>query len=178
MKIVSLLLFGLCLQHVCAQVGVSNNLRAEAEKGDAQAQYTLGWEGLCTSGDKTEALEWLRKAADKGHADAQFRLGQYIYHYDESGIQKNDAEAVKWLRKSAEQGHATAAYYLGMCYMTGAGVSRSAAQAYIWCSVAVALGEDTEAPDLRDGAADKLFPDELDSAKSEAAKLIGRFKQR
>jgi TPR repeat protein len=65
--------------------------------------YLQGW-GITK--DDSEAMNWLRKAADRGAPDAQFNLGgMYVMG---RGVAKNDAEAVAWFRKAAEQGFAPA----------------------------------------------------------------------
>lgn len=54
------------------------NIRAKAEKGDAEAQYELGkrcFKGEGTIRDVVEAVGWYRKAAEQNHASAQFNLG-------------------------------------------------------------------------------------------------------
>src|ERR1700740_3297691 len=58
-----------------------SNLRQEAEKGDANAEYSLGilyMEGLGLLRDDTEGVKWHKAAAAQGQADAQFMLG-YLY---------------------------------------------------------------------------------------------------
>ena len=49
-----------------------------AQKGDAQAQFTLALmyaKGDGVPQDGIEALKWCRKAAENGHVKAQFNLG-------------------------------------------------------------------------------------------------------
>ena len=53
-------------------------LKARAEKGDADAQYSLGWaykNGEGVQQDYAEAVKWFRKAAEQGNALAQNNLG-------------------------------------------------------------------------------------------------------
>ena len=55
-----------------------SDVRAEAEKGDAQAEFDLGviyYDGTGVEQDFTEATKWFRKAAEQGLAEAQFILG-------------------------------------------------------------------------------------------------------
>src|SRR5438874_13835835 len=52
-------------------------VRTKAEKGDAQAQFDLGFmydEGKSVERDSTEATKWYRKAAEQGFAKAQLNL--------------------------------------------------------------------------------------------------------
>lgn len=56
-----------------------------AERGDADAQYELGWcfmDGEHVWEDPAEAMKWYRKAAEQGHADAQFSLGECFMNGD------------------------------------------------------------------------------------------------
>ena len=53
-------------------------LRPLAERGDAVAQYRLGWmyeSGKAVTPDEARAMSWYRKAADQGNAAAQVALG-------------------------------------------------------------------------------------------------------
>ena len=57
----------------------------KAAKGDAEAQYNLGY--LYDTNDKPnykEALKWLRKSADQNNADAEYALG--IMYSDGEGV--------------------------------------------------------------------------------------------
>ena len=72
--------------------------RAEAENGDAGAQYEVGVliaDAPGGAADYKQAADWFRRAADQGHAGAQAALG-VMYHRGQ-GVPRNDVEAVKWL---------------------------------------------------------------------------------
>jgi TPR repeat protein len=115
-------------------------IRAGADKGDANAQYELG--GAFFSGtlgvtkDEVEAMKWYRKAAEQGFAPAQGMLGT-CFLTGETGA-KDSAEAVKWLRKAAEQNDAMAQLNLGYCYDHGDGVAKDYAEAIKWYRKAAA----------------------------------------
>ncbi len=96
------------------------SIKAEAEKGDAVAQFKLGWmydTGQGVEKDYAEVVKWYRKAADQGHAGAQHELGDM--YYASKGVEKDSVEAVKWYRKAAEQGYAKAQNILGVMYRQG-----------------------------------------------------------
>ena len=101
------------------------DIRAKAEKGDAQSQYELGRAfgngSLGVAQDAVEAVKWYRKAAEQGHAQAQYNLG--VCYANGQGVAKDEAEAVKWYRKAAEQGTRCAEYNLGVCYRDATGVT-------------------------------------------------------
>ena len=84
--------------------------RADAEKGNANAQYYLG---LCYhNGERglvqnhSEAVKWFTKAADQGHSNAQFYLG--ISYSKGEGIDVDLEKAKYWYQKAAAQGYASA----------------------------------------------------------------------
>ena len=57
--------------------------------------------------DETEAVNWFRKAAEKGNADAEYGLG--MAYLRGKGIAKSDSLGYDWLKKAAQQGHAETA---------------------------------------------------------------------
>jgi TPR repeat protein len=107
--------------------------KAKAEKGDAEAQFTVGWDyetGMGVERDKVEAVKWYRKAAEQNNAGAQFNLAHC--YADGQGVAKNEVEAVKWYRKAAEQNLAQAQCNLGACYRDGQGVVKDEVEAVKW----------------------------------------------
>ena len=110
------------------------DVRAKAEKGDAQSQYELGAAfvtgSLGVAKDEAEAVEWFRKAAKHNNTQAQNLLG--TCYYNGEGVAKDDVEAVKWYRKAAEQNDAAAQYNLGCCYAKGQGVAKDDVEAVKW----------------------------------------------
>lgn len=73
------------------------------------AQNNLGFCYIAGRGveeDDGRAVEWWRKAAERGEAVAQNNLGWcYQKGY---GVEQDYAQAVEWYRKAAEQGNAKA----------------------------------------------------------------------
>ena len=110
------------------------DVRAKAEKGDAQSQYELGRAfgkgSLGVAKDEAAAVRWYRKAADQNHALAQINLG--ACYASGEGVPKDAVEAVKWYRKAADQNHAEAQCRLGGCYALGQGVADDEVEAIKW----------------------------------------------
>jgi TPR repeat protein len=110
------------------------DVRAKAEKGDAQSQYELGrifFFGTCgMAQDWAESAKWFRKAAEQNDAPAQFNLG--VCYHEGQGVAQDDVEAVRWVRKAAEQNDAPAQFHLGLCYLHGQGVARDYVEAVRW----------------------------------------------
>jgi TPR repeat protein len=97
-----------------------DQIKAAAEKGDAEAQIELA--AIYAAGDGVprdviKAAKWHRKAAEQGNARAQCLLG--LDYASGDGVKKSVSEAVYWLGKAADQGLAEAQYDLGMCFTSG-----------------------------------------------------------
>ena len=118
-------------------------LKANAEKGDAQAQFTLSCcyaSGQGVAKDEVEAMKWTRKAAEQNFPQAQFALG--LFYENGKVLDTNYVEAVKWIRKAAEQGLAIAQFHMSLHYFVGEGVPQSFVEACKWDILASAQGND------------------------------------
>lgn len=90
-----------------------SELRAQARRGNAEAQVKLGVcyvEGKGVASDDDEAVVWFKKAADLGSAKAKFQLGQMCLRG--RGMTRDEVEALRWFREAAEQGNADGQYAL------------------------------------------------------------------
>lgn len=117
------------------QPGVINDteLRAWADKGDADSQFELGLRLLTGEGlkkNEEEGIKWVEKAANQKHLRAQFVMGS-LYE-DGVGVKKNENTAFEWYRKSAENGFAAGQHAVAMAYDLGRGVKLDAAKATEW----------------------------------------------
>jgi hypothetical protein len=141
-----------------------------AEKGHAYSQHLLGRMYLGGSGvpkDDQKAAEWQRKAAEQGLRDAQFILG--ALYWEGRGVPKDLTQSAIWMRQAAEQGHSQAQYLYGVMRLTGKGVPQELVQAYMWLSLADAQKVKAARKQL-DKAATHMTPEQIDKAKSLAAK--------
>jgi hypothetical protein len=112
-----------------------------ADKGDAEAQYKLGYyyyngEGIAKNDE--QATKWWRKAAEQEHLAAQSTLR--VCYTNGIGVIKDDSEAVKWSRKAAEKGDPQGQYILGNCYLDGIGTEKNEAEAVKWYHKAAEQG--------------------------------------
>ncbi|OAD22483.1 TPR repeat protein [Candidatus Thiomargarita nelsonii] len=113
----------------------------KAERGDAEAQFNLGWMYLTGDGvtqNYIEAAKWIRKAAEQGDAQAQYNLG--VMYLNGDGVTQNNIEAAKWIHKAAEQGQAYAQNELGVMYYLGKGVTQNDIEAANWFRKAAQQG--------------------------------------
>ncbi len=80
-------------------------IKARAEKGDASAQFKIGFmyargEGVLE--DDKEAVKWFRKAAEQGNTGAQFSLG--VMYAEGEGVLEDSVTAYAWLNIAAANG--------------------------------------------------------------------------
>ena len=123
------------------------NAMAQAEAGNAEAQFGLGLKCCTENGvaqDLEQAARWYRKAADQGHALAQFNLAMMFTRGQ--GVTQDGAAALIWTRKAAEGGDAGAQFDLGSRYhrksvdRAGMDCDESRVEAYKWLHLAAAQG--------------------------------------
>jgi TPR repeat protein len=123
--------------------------RADANLGNAGAQYALGWcyvKGWEVPRDLRMADEYFQQAADKLDAYLQGHLGWYYEHGIE--VPKDLTKAAAWYQRAADQGYAAAQNNLGRCYHQGFGVKKDAAKAVEWYQKAAAQGYDSAQDNL------------------------------
>lgn len=144
-------------------------LIAEANKGDAFAQWVLGTKYYSGNGvmkDNVEAVKWMLKAAEQGYDQAQYKLGLDYYmkgleaKKDDLSPDSNFKAAMNWFHKAADQGYIAAQLKLGEMYQVGKGAPVNCEEAARWFRKAAELG-DTNAPGflaiLYLGSCDKNF---------------------
>jgi hypothetical protein len=151
-------------------------LHRKAERGDAEAQYSLGVsyrEGKGVPRDYAQAATWWRTSAAQGHARAQSALG--FMYANGQGVAKDDERAVEWYRKAADQGVARAQFNLGVMYGTGQGVSQDYVEAHKWMNLAATLEESAAA---RDRLAQQMTPAQIADAERRAQEWTAAFEKR
>ena len=151
--------------------------RPLAEQGNASPQFNLALmynQGWGVPQDHAEAAIWYRRAAAQGHPKAQYNLA-LMYDYGE-GVALDDAEAVRLYLEAANQGHIGAQYNIGAMYFTGEGVAADYVQAYMWSSIAAALGDD-ESRQNRDIVARDMTSAEIAEAQSLARQWLEAYQE-
>jgi TPR repeat protein len=100
-----------------APLPVQETTRAMAERGVADAQFSLGLiyaNGKGAPPDYAQAELWYLKAAAQNHALAQFNLG--IMHANGQGVPRDRDKSLMWIQKAADLGDAGAQYRLGLSH--------------------------------------------------------------
>lgn len=106
------------------------------------AKYLLGVcysEGLGTTKDQREAVNWYRQSAEQGYEAAQAYLAHC--YYSGQGVVQDFQQATNWYRLSANQGYAAAQCNLGICYELGEGVEKNLEEAVKWFILASAQND-------------------------------------
>ena len=82
-------------------------MRPLAERGDADAQYNIGWMYMNGYGLRVNdnlALKWWNKASSQGHTDASFSIGM-LYSLGDGEVAKDSKKAIDYYLLAAKEGH-------------------------------------------------------------------------
>lgn len=93
------------------------SLQAQADAGDAEAQYDLAVryrDGDGVGVSYGESASWFQRAAEQGNVPAQVNLG--IYYRQGVGVAKDIDLAKVWFHAAARAGHPEAQNFLGQVY--------------------------------------------------------------
>ncbi len=107
------------------------------------AEYVALYEEANALGKDTEALSYLKKAAETGDATAESRLGE-AYLHQRYGL-NSPTLGFTYVQSAAEKGEARAMTNLGILYLNGEVVEQNYPLAYQWFEKAQANG-DMKAP--------------------------------
>jgi hypothetical protein len=78
-----------------------------AERGNADAQYNIGWmymNGYGLRVNDSLALKWWNKASSQGHTDASFSIGM-LYSLGDGKVAKDSKQAIDYYLLAAKAGH-------------------------------------------------------------------------
>ena len=111
---------------------------------DAECGAALSAEDCFNRGRRSEqdrrhedASRWFRRAAERGHAEAQYRLG--LMYLNGQGVRQAYDASARWLREAADQGHALAQRDLAVLCFKGQGVPRDHAATVEWLKRAAGM---------------------------------------
>ena len=145
-------------------------VKRKARLGDAEAQFQLGaWHRQANRAvDDKAAVDWLKRASDKGHLDAKYQLA--LLYSEGRGVLQDHAESAKLITELVEKGHVDAQAQLGNMYRRGVGFELSKPNAYLWYNLAASNGS-REASAMRDTISSQLSTTELSEAQRQARVL-------
>ena len=86
--------------------GIQNAYFEQAEKGNAEAQCTVGSFYIDGTGVKqsyVKAAEWFRKSAAQDHPEGVFNLG--VCYYQGKGVEENNLKAFELFVKARDLGY-------------------------------------------------------------------------
>jgi uncharacterized protein len=121
--------------------------RPLANEGNAPAQTGMGIlyeNGLEVPRDRTQSINWYRKAAGQGDAEAEYRLGEaYVLgSLSGAGLSRDIGLGLELMKKAASQGNIQSMNSIGSLYQHGLfGIVKDSNEAYIWYRKAADLGD-------------------------------------
>jgi anti-anti-sigma factor len=118
-------------------------LRTQADEGDAESQYRLGWcleNGYGVGQNSHDAFRFYSLSAMQAYPDALLALA--TFHAYGITVPQNYAEATRLYQRAAELGLPDAQYVTGMNYDFGIGVKESRNTAVEWYRKAAAQGHE------------------------------------
>lgn len=151
-----------------------NHFHNKAAKGNANAQYQLGFLYLNGEGvekNAYEAVKWFRLAAEQGYLPAIYYLG--LCYSDGEGVNQDKEESVFWLQKAAIAGYDKAQYSLALMYEEGEGVEVDFEEAEYWYSKAAE--QDNEDAIIALGDLIELQEDVERELEDEANEIIASY---
>ena len=129
-----------------------------------------------------EALEWYRKAADKGNNNAEDALGRF--YETGTAVPKDMGQAIFWYQRAADHGNPSAQVAMGVIYLQAKSVPQDNAKAFHYFELSAnqnfAFGDEWLGNMYRDGItvprnfdkARSLYTQALDRDKDNATKLL------
>jgi TPR repeat protein len=143
----------------------------DAARGDARAQYYVGWQHW-QRGEYSQALPFLKTAAAKNTPEASYLLA--LAHLKGKGTVQDFRAAQTHFTQAADGGHLEAQYELGILYRDGLASLPDKEKAYIWLNVAAARGHE-DALLYRDKLTAAMTTEELVRAQADSVALHQTF---
>ena len=179
MRILTIILFLVCVTAFGVTPAEFNKIRSLAEKGDSEAQCKLAefydWGDHVTLNEQ-EAVKWYMKAAEQGYARAQTNIADR-YYLGNRGLPEDYKEAVKWYRRASEQGSDWALARLGLCYERGWGIPVNFVEAYACFNVA-GTNDKTFAAWRDSIAKEKMTPSQIEAGQKRSIELKAKIDSR
>ena len=160
---------------------VSGNVaitKERAERGEVASQVELA-DNLAANLFVAEAVEWYRKAAEKGNVEAKFRLGDILLNGSgtrpdpEQRVAPNPREGARWTYEAATNFHAGACRNMSFVLENGVGLATNVVEAYAWLDVFSRSNSAPARPDM-DRLALRMNLQQIREAHVRAEQFLGR----
>ena len=155
-------------------VNFAVSLYKRAASRDSEAALSLGLMYLDGDGvlqDYSEAMIWLKLAAEQGDSYAQSKIG--LMHMKGEGVTRDYAKASYWFKLAAEQGDSLSHLYLGIMSEHGLGTLKDKVKAHMWYNLAAAGGQESGA-EKRNEVASGMTTQQIVDAQSMARECMER----
>ena len=119
-------------------------------------------------GNYDKALKIWAVEADEGNKEAFYNIG--LLYFFGNGVEKNLSLAFEYCQKAAFMGSPRAQNNLAFMYIKGLGVERSYIDSYVWATVAIKHGYNSQL--IRDDARIQLTPAMLRDARKLITDII------
>ena len=127
---------------------------------NALADNDIGYK-YYQKGNYEKALKIWTVEADEGNKEAFYNIG--LLYFFGNGVEKNLPLAFEYCQKAAFMGSPRAQNNLAFMYIKGLGVEKSYIDSYVWASVAIKHGYNSQL--IRDDARIQLTPAMLRDAR-------------
>ncbi len=113
-----------------------------AKQGDIEAQFVLAnmlnASSAQVSSQPAQAVQWLGRAANRGHEKAQFQLG--MHYLRGQNVARDTNAAYHWFTQAAKKNVAGAHFNLALMHERGDGIPANLQTAIRWYTTAADLG--------------------------------------
>jgi len=123
----------LSVPEIKGDIGYSENLVTEAQKGDVKAQMDLAncyRKGIGIEKNYEKAFQWWQKASEQENQDAEFRVA--ICFLQGEGVTRDEKAAFIRFLSLAKKDHIKAQFAVGNAYWDGLGVEKDELKAIEW----------------------------------------------
>ena len=120
----------------------------EQKKLPQDETYYLNMATECyKEGEYEKALEYFKKAAEKGSVTSAYNVG--VFYNTGKGVRQDKEEAFRWFEKAAEKGYMLGQYVCGKALIYGTGTEKDYIKAEFWLKKAADQGDEESANLLR-----------------------------
>lgn len=117
--------------------------RLQKDFDNAEGMYGLGWcyqNGIGVDTDEVQAVDWYKKAVERGNRRALFHLGS-CYAKGLGGLPKDERKAFVLYQEAERLNVPGTAYAIGLCFLEGKGVEKDLEKGLAYLNRAASEGD-------------------------------------